>query len=158
MNRWNAWKSHLEDRRLVWFDLLRVFLGIALFIRGVYYATNDELLLAEMEGTALFAFGGLAHIIVLAHLAGGLLLALGLLTRVACGVLIPVLIGAVIVEQRTGFFAGGGLELAVFVLVALVLVFLAGPGPLSLDARLEQVWRRKRAMAWQIGEAAEPMT
>ncbi len=154
MNSWTRWKTHLDDNRYVWVDLLRVFLGLALFLRGVHYATHSQDLLLKMEGTALFGFGGLAHLVILAHLAGGLLLAFGLFTRVACAILFPIMVGAVIAEQRTGLFAGGGLELAIFVFFALVLVFLVGPGPLSLDARLEGAWRRKRGAAWGLSDEA----
>ena len=71
---------------------------------------------------------------MLAHLCGGVLLAFGLLTRIAAAVQVPVLVGAVIVHALDGIFAmGQSLEFASLVLVTLLFIIAVGPGRLSVD-------------------------
>jgi putative oxidoreductase len=90
-----------------------------------------------------FAPAAIAHYIVPAHLVGGLLLVLGLLTRLAALVQIPILLGAVFylhlpqlmvmnVESRQS------LELSALVLFLTCLIFLHGSGRLSLDHVLDK--------------------
>ena len=66
-------------------DLVRIYLGVALFFKGIYFMANREALLQIMEeaGSWSIVSGTIAHYIVLAHLFGGLLLAAGLVTRFA---------------------------------------------------------------------------
>lgn len=131
----------LEKNRDLFFEVMRIYLGVALFVRGmVFFAYEGEDPLfgyAETMGE-LFAQGAWAHYIIAAHLAGGLLLAIGLLTRIAALVQIPVLFAAVFfVHFQEGLFtAGQNLELSALVLFLLVLTFLHGPGRWSLDARM----------------------
>ena len=117
--------------------LIRVFLGFALFIRGWIFIGDQEALmnLIVTQGLDWFFPTILVHYITLAHLVGGLMLALGLLTRAAALAQVPILFGAVFfVHLQEGLFAvGQSLELAALVLFLLVLVALAGPGDFSMD-------------------------
>ncbi len=139
MNR-NQWKSWLHSRPDVMMDLVRVYLGVALFFKGIYFMSNRDYLLQVLEkaGTWSIAPVAIAHYIVPAHLFGGVLLALGLLTRLAALVQVPILIGAVFyvhlpaltlmsVEPRQN------LELSALVLFLTLLVCWHGSGPLSVD-------------------------
>lgn len=139
LNRCRAW---LHARPDVMLDLIRVFLGVALFFKGVYFMENREYLLKMMEdaGGWWFAPAVIAHYIVPAHLVGGLMLALGLLTRVAALAQLPVLVGAVFyvhmprlsgLSQET--IGRQNLELSALVLFLTVLVLLHGAGRFSLD-------------------------
>lgn len=134
---WRATDAHKE----IWIDLIRIYLGIALFVRGlVFFLPGGR---GTLHGFLdQVAFGGwgisvlLGHYILMAHLAGGVLLAIGLLTRIAAAVQIPILFGAVfLVHYQEGFFAmGQSLELTTLVLFLLVVILIHGPGKLSLDA------------------------
>lgn len=139
LNRCRSW---LHARPDVMIDLIRVYLGVALFFKGVYFMEHREYLLKMMEdaGGMWFAPAALAHYIVPAHLVGGLMLALGLLTRVAALAQIPVLLGAVFyvhmprlsgLSQET--VGRQNLELSALVLFLTVLVLLHGAGRFSLD-------------------------
>jgi uncharacterized membrane protein YphA (DoxX/SURF4 family) len=111
-------------------------LGVALFAKGAIFVTHVESLVDTMNLTHVPAASiALAHYVALAHLAGGLMLAVGLATRLAAGVQVPILLGAVLFVHRTeGFFTGAqGLELAVFVLFSLVLLTFSGGGRFSVD-------------------------
>ena len=77
----------------------------------------------------------IGHYVVFAHVIGGFLLATGLLTRFACILQIPILVGAVFfVHRQDGLFAlGQSLELSALVLFLLCVFFVSGAGKLSLD-------------------------
>jgi len=136
--KWNDTASWLEERRDIWMDLLRIYLGIGLFIRGmIFFSDGGHVMLQHAVGSAAndwFLSATVLHYVAGAHLAGGVLLAVGLLTRVAAIVQVPVLVGAVIVHAPDGIFAlGQSLEFAAFVLVTLIIITIAGPGRLSVD-------------------------
>ena len=142
--------AKLESHRDIYFELLRMYLGLALFVRGmVFFAYEGEDPLfgyGETIGT-LFAQGAWAHYIIGAHLAGGLLLAVGLLTRIAALVQIPVLFVAVFfVHFQEGLFATGqNLELSALVLFLLILTLLHGPGRWSADAWMDRTRSSEKA-------------
>ncbi len=115
-------------------DLVRIFLGGALFVRGLLFAINPESLTQlAPEG----AVDWVAYYIMAAHIVGGGLLMVGLFTRVACLIQIPVLVGAVLaVHIREGLASPNqSLELSALVLFLLVAFFIFGPGTKSLDYR-----------------------
>lgn len=119
-------------------DALRIYLGIALVVKGVYFIMNMADLEAKLganlgESQNLIAWG-----VVFAHVVGGASLALGFVTRVAAGLNGLVLFGAVIVALMGA--GGNGLLVAnvdfqftFFVFFCLVLLVWRGAGPLSLD-------------------------
>lgn len=133
----------IEDRRDYLFELIRIYLGVALFVRGLYFflPAGREVLIGFLDtmGTAGWLSAVLwSHYVILAHLCGGLFLAIGLLTRLAALLQVPILVGAVFfVHIQEGLFTmGQSLELAVLVLFLLVIVALRGPGVWSLDHHL----------------------
>lgn len=131
-----------EARRSLTYSLVRIFLGFALFVRGWIFIRDQEALMSLVVGSGLdwLVPTFLVHYITLAHLVGGLMLAVGLLTRWAALAQIPILLGAVFfVHWNEGLFAAGqSLELAALVLFLLVLIFLSGPGELSIDYYLNR--------------------
>jgi len=127
-----------EAHPKVWLDCVRIYLGLGLFIRGVFIISNTR---AEFITTLLQRFEypwvvtvGLLHYIALAHLVGGLMLMAGLLSRIAAWVQIPILAGAVFTHRGEGLMsAGQGLEFSGLVLFLLLVFAIAGAGPLSVD-------------------------
>ena len=133
------------DNTFHWFDanqnlaysFIRIFLGIALFVRGwVLFADPGaltELARAQQEYW-YFSY------ITMAHLIGGFSLAIGFLTRLAATIQIPILAGAVfVVHLERGLLAAGqSLELAVLVLVLLLIYLFFGSGPLAIDKLLSE--------------------
>lgn len=75
------------------------------------------------------------HIVGFVHLVGGLLIAIGLLTRFAAVIQIPILLCAVLfVNLAQGFSAlNSELWLSIIVLLLLVLFWVIGSGPFSVD-------------------------
>ena len=122
-------------------DLLRIALGVFLCFKGIEFARNSTLL-NEMMGSHV-PFGSLlllilGHYVIFAHIMGGFLLAIGLLTRFAAIIQIPVLIGAIIFVNAdlTNHFSE--LFLSVLVLGLLVYFTIIGSGPWSVDAAMEK--------------------
>jgi uncharacterized membrane protein YphA (DoxX/SURF4 family) len=122
-------------------DALRIYLGIALMIKGVYFIMN----MAELESTLPLGTGlgpgqtMIAWSVVFAHVIGGACLALGFVTRISAAANALILLGAVTVTVAG---TGAGLDLlgtnvnfqfSAFVLFTLVLFIWRGSGPLSLD-------------------------
>lgn len=139
LKTWNAW---VEANRDICFDVLRIYLGIGLFVKGVYFI-SDTTRLAELlmrPGKLEFASTLLLHYIPLAHLGGGLLLAAGLMTRTAVLFQLPILFGAVFfVHLGEGLHSQGqNLEFTALVLFLLVLILFHGAGRLSVDSYLRR--------------------
>lgn len=141
----DSFKQRLQDlnsRFSLAFDLLRAYLGIALFIKAIYILGHREFFvdLIGKSDNALFATGAALHFVIPIHLFGGLLLAIGLLTRIAAGVQIPVVLGAVMVSaqsQELAFDPRQSFELSMLVLFLLALILVFGPGCWSVDRYLE---------------------
>ncbi len=117
-------------------DLLRIFLGIALAIKGIYFILNMSVVEAQLSGTFGEMQNVLAWFVVLANAVGGVSLALGFVTRVAAALNVVVLSGAVLFVHSSSELFGGGtdLQFALFVLFALLLLFWRGSGKLSMDS------------------------
>ena len=116
-------------------DLLRVYLGIALAIKGIHFIVNMQGFENQLAGTIGHFENTLAWYVVFAHVVGGACILIGFVTRVATALNITVLMGAVMfVHSEAGIFAAGqGMEFPIFVLFCLALVLWRGSGKFSLD-------------------------
>ncbi|MBL7738241.1 MAG: DoxX family protein [Chitinophagaceae bacterium] len=121
-----------------WVDIIRMALGLFLCYKGIDFLRN----MSEVEGLvgtnlpfSSFVLVLVVHYVVFAHLMGGILLALGTMTRLACLVQIPILIGAVIfINSSSGFFKPfSELGLSILVLALLIWFLVVGNGPWSVD-------------------------
>jgi NNP family nitrate/nitrite transporter-like MFS transporter len=121
---------------------LRIYLGVALAVKGIYFIMNMDHLEAQMGA----AFGEtqnlLAWFVVFAHAVGGTSLALGFVTRWAAGINIVVLAGAVFVHLTgaSGLAALGAnlnFQFAMLVLVTLIVFFWQGAGRFSIDRMMQ---------------------
>jgi uncharacterized membrane protein YphA (DoxX/SURF4 family) len=126
---------HDENRELAW-AALRVYIGVALFIKGVVYLMNVGELASMMQASGVpFASTTLAHLVAFLHMSGGLLLAFGFVTRFAAALQMPIVLGAIVfVHLREGLFRKDqSLELAALVLVVLAVFAVTGGGRWSMD-------------------------
>lgn len=136
MQKFMTWA---EAHRELWLDCIRIYLGLALFARGLLLITNTStgyfVDLLQEAGHPWLLTGLVLHYVMLAHFLGGLMLTIGFLTRIAALVQVPILAGAVfVVHRQDGLFAlGQSLELSALVLFLLVVVVINGAGKLSLD-------------------------
>lgn len=126
-----------ETHHPIWIDGLRIVLGLILMWKGIQFVNNIDLLKARIDEQPFLTVLSfwLAHIIVFAHVAGGLLITMGLLTRVGILANIPILFGAVFfVHTPVNLFAvHSEMILSVIVLCALVFFLVEGSGRFSVD-------------------------
>lgn len=115
-------------------DLIRIFIGGALLVRGIAFLSNPDLLM-EFAGPRGMS---VAPLVVWTHIGGGALLLVGLFTRIAALIQIPILVVAVFFVHLPGGFAtqNQSLELSALVLVIVAVLVVYGAGKLSLDYRI----------------------
>jgi uncharacterized membrane protein YphA (DoxX/SURF4 family) len=116
--------------------VLRVALGLCLLFKGITFMSNTALLDQLLSGSPWAGNAGwLAIAITWAHLLGGFMITVGLLTRWVALLQLPILIGAIVFinAQKGGFAYQSELGLALIVLLLLVVFLIEGSGPLSLD-------------------------
>jgi uncharacterized membrane protein YphA (DoxX/SURF4 family) len=132
MKRINELLQMLEKNRETAYSIVRIYLGIALFVRGIILFADPAAITTLAGAHEIYMWHSY---IVGAHLIGGLLLALGILTRIAALFQIPILFGAVFfIHIQQGLITGGqSLELAGLVLVLLFVYLLFGSGKYSID-------------------------
>lgn len=129
-----------NSHRPGWLDIFRVVLGVFITWKGLEFMFNIESLESTAAGINMaFTASALAHYIIFAHALGGPLIIVGLFTRIACAIQIPILIGAIIfVNYPAGFLSIGNhmeLELSLVTLVGLLVFMVFGAGKFSLDHR-----------------------
>jgi uncharacterized membrane protein YphA (DoxX/SURF4 family) len=123
-----------------WLVILRILLGFSLVFKAVVFISDTVSLKLMLNASNLPDQEWLITIIAAAHFIGGILIILGLLTRWAVLLQMPILIGAIIfVNARSDVFASGSefiLSLVVFIL--LLFFFAEGGGPVSMDEYLRK--------------------
>jgi putative oxidoreductase len=121
--------------------ILRVMAGIVMAVHGwqklteVGPANFGRQALANL-GVPLPVFMG--YVVTFVELIGGILLIVGLLSRIAALILaIEMVFTTLLVKTNVGFIAppgsGAGAELDLILLAAFLTILLVGPGRLSLD-------------------------
>jgi uncharacterized membrane protein YphA (DoxX/SURF4 family) len=124
-----------------WADILRFALGIFLVYKGIDFLENMSNMIGRMNSflpNSYFALSILGHYIVFAHLVGGLMLAVGLLTRAACIMQIPILIGAIFFINQSMFRPFQEMGITLLCLAGLIYFLIAGNGPWSVDKYFDE--------------------
>jgi NNP family nitrate/nitrite transporter-like MFS transporter len=137
-------------RRVTPMTVLRVYLGVALMIKGIYYITNMGQLEAQLGDNFGETQNLIAWFVVFAHSVGGASLALGFATRWVAGLNAIVLAGASMIHLVGGeqmMVANLDFQFAALVFMTLVVFVWQGAGRFSLD-RL--VWGDDNGAAPQL--------
>lgn len=118
-----------------WLVVFRVALGLCLFVKGIFFLANTSTLEELVKGSLVANRSDwLVIFITWSHLLGGFLIIIGLMTRWAVVVQIPILIGAIIfINTQRDAFGAFELPFALLVLVLLIFFLVEGGGPISLD-------------------------
>ena len=124
----------LDSKTSYGYGLIRMFLGLALAIRGGLIMTNPESIIELGVGREYFVW---VSFIGIAHLGGGILLLLGFWTRLGALVQIPIMFSAIffVYDYSDLMMGGQSVELAVLVLVLLCVFLIYGPGKYSLKSK-----------------------
>jgi uncharacterized membrane protein YphA (DoxX/SURF4 family) len=121
-----------------WLDIVRIALGAFLCFKGVEYLYNMGAMLnliTNKMGFGSFSSMMMSNYISFAHLLGGILLILGVLTRFACLIQIPILLGAIFFVNLSPdnlYRPFSELLLSIVVLLLLILFLVVGNGKWSM--------------------------
>jgi putative oxidoreductase len=123
-----------------WLDLIRIVLGAFLFYKGIDFLQNSSTItgpLSTKTSFGNFAIITLSHLVVFAHILGGIMLMLGFFTRFACLIQIPIMIGAIFFISFASDVLKPYNELFISILVLLLLVYfmVVGNGPWALKLK-----------------------
>jgi uncharacterized membrane protein YphA (DoxX/SURF4 family) len=128
------WANHHHPK---WLDYLRVLLGIVLIIKGIALIINRDQVIINMELSDIDAFSFLvtSQYVLVFYIAGGLLVAVGLLTRVIVLFQIPIIIATIIfIDYHQGLFAlNSELIYSILILGLLIFYLIYGSGTFSVD-------------------------
>jgi len=118
-----------------WLDIVRILLGVFLCYKGIDFLMNMGAMLGLI--TNRMSFGSftemmMGNYISFAHILGGILLILGVLTRFACLLQLPILLGAVFFVNTSLYRPFSETLVAILVLLLLVLFLVVGNGPVQL--------------------------
>jgi putative oxidoreductase len=119
-------------------DLIRILLGVFLLFRGILFYDNmaylrDMIIEAKLVNLSSEAITALLYYVTYAHLVGGVLIFLGLFTRLASLIQIPIVFAAVFLVNIPNKAVNSELWLSILILALLLLFVIIGSGPLSLD-------------------------
>lgn len=127
LNKWANSHTYLPV------DLVRIILGVFLFMKGISFVTNVQYLHDLISPVDQFGGGMfLLHYIAPAHMIGGIMIVFGLLTRWAIATQLPILFGAVLVNFM-GRMHSESLVLAIAVLLLCIFFLFYGGGKHSAD-------------------------
>lgn len=135
LNRFEHWGDTHHPK---WVDIVRICLGVFLCYKGVDFLRNmggmNDLLASHLSFGS-FAIIMIGHYIVFAHILGGIFLAMGVLTRFACIIQIPILLGALILVNwpQDMLRPYSQLLLTIIVLLLLIYFLIAGNGRWSVN-------------------------
>jgi putative oxidoreductase len=139
------WGNHHHPK---WIDIIRIVLGVFLFYKGIDFLQNMGTLMGMMSARVQFGslmFIVLGHYVVFAHIIGGILLTIGLFTRFACLIQIPILLVAVVFINSNGSMLSPYSELlqSIVVLLLLFCFMIVGNGPWSVKIAEEEKKRQQ---------------
>src|SRR5437868_12162386 len=109
-----------------WLDIIRIILGVFLCYKGIDFLRNMGTLMGLMPINVEFGslmFIVLGHYVVFAHIVGGILMTIGLFTRFAALIQIPVLLVALIFVNTKGDVLRPYSELFLSLMVLLLLIY-----------------------------------
>ncbi len=134
LQRFEQWGDSHHPK---WLDIIRILLGVFLFYKGIDFLQNLPSVKGELHNKTSFGEYSIllmGHYVVFAHIIGGILLTIGLFTRFACLIQIPILLGAIIFinSGNSAVKPYSELFLSIIVLLLLFYFLIVGNGPWAL--------------------------
>jgi uncharacterized membrane protein YphA (DoxX/SURF4 family) len=121
-------------------DILRIVFGAFLIIKGIEFANSTTTVTNLVTGQIpfnSFMVLFLVQYIVFSHIMGGFLISIGMLTRAAALVQIPILLGAIIFVDWQIMLPFSQFLVALFTLILLIMFSVVGSGPWSVDHEID---------------------
>jgi putative oxidoreductase len=116
-----------------WLAFFRVALGLCLLLKGFSFFNHAF----QFHDLMVSSFGidqsWVDYAVIWINIAAGFLIVLGVFTRIACLIQIPIIIGAIIfVHAHEGIFAfQSNLVFSIMILLLLIVFFIEGDGQVS---------------------------
>lgn len=133
---------HLNKTQFIQFiNIVRILTGIVIFAEGIAFVNNSVMLFHIVEKSRIGGFALiLEHHVAFSLLAGGILIALGLITRIAVLFQLPIFFGVLLnPHAQYGLYAVyGNQTFSIVILFFLIVLLIWGPGKFSADYRLRQ--------------------
>ena len=125
-------------------DLVRITLGVFLLVKGTVFLNNyayirDLIISTNTLDMSSHDITLLIYYVTYIHMIGGIFICLGLITRLASLLQIPIVFGAVFFVNITDSYFNSELWLSILVLALLFLFMIIGSGPLSIDRIIKNV-------------------
>ncbi len=132
-----------------WLDIIRIALGVFLLYKGIDFlrSTSDLVSLMSLRSPfGSFLIILLGHYVTFAHILGGFFLTIGMFTRAACLIQVPILIGAIIFVNSSSNVLRPYSELFLSILILLLVIYflIVGNGPLSVKFPEEEKKRSQK--------------
>ena len=137
LQRINNWSVKHQPQ---WLVIVRIALGLCLLAKGITFIRNTTLLQQIVTTSSIpHSLSWITFFIPWAHLFGGFMIVIGLFTRLAVLLQIPILIGAIIfVNMSNGAYSGqSDLLFSILVLILLVIFLVEGSGSYSVDRQVK---------------------
>lgn len=124
-------------------DIIRIALGAFLLWKGIAFMGNTEYLKQLITDQTVIDISpgllmSLVYYVTFAHMVGGILIGVGILTRFGCIIQIPIVLGAIFLSGIFQDAINYMVWPSVAALAALVLFLILGSGPWSLDRYLAE--------------------
>jgi uncharacterized membrane protein YphA (DoxX/SURF4 family) len=125
-------------------DILRIALGIVLLLKGIMFMQNTSSIKNIIENQSDInlssdLFMVLVYYAAFIHMTGGVMITLGVMTRLASLLQLPVMFGAVFFVNIFESPLNSELWLSVICLVLLLIFAVLGSGRVSLDNYLRKI-------------------
>jgi len=133
LNRVGIWGDRHHPK---WLDYIRIILGLFLCYKAITFLIDMSYLVSIMRAginkdMSAFMVVFFGQFIVIVTLLSGIFLIFGIHTRLISAIQIVILIGAIIILNRSGAINTSELLLTLVTLVLLVCFLVIGNGPLS---------------------------
>jgi len=124
-------------------DIVRIVLGAFLLWKGISFMENTEYLKQLITDQTVIDVSpailmSLVYYVMFAHMVGGILIGVGILTRFGCILQIPIVLGAIFLSGIFQDAINYMVWPSVAALAALVIFLILGSGPWSLDRYLAE--------------------
>ena len=124
-----------------WVVILRLVLGICLVYKGIDFIQHkDQLDTYFAQSSTLKNLTGFISILPWVHIIGGIMIFLGLFTRLMSLIQIPIVLGAIVFVNMFETEKGAQSELpfSFLMLVLVIVFFVEGGGYMSLDNKFRK--------------------
>ena len=145
--QFNTFRHYVDLHHPRWIDVIRIALGIVIFIKGIYFINNSEALILILQNSRIAGWTFIVeHHVAFTYLVGGILISIGLLTRIAIIFQLPVFFGSIFccLTQKGFFSVFSDLTFSIAIFFLLIFFLVWGPGKFSADAQMREEGRKNK--------------